>query len=94
MSEYIVSTDELMDFACHFLIEGEKGREYSDEELIEAIKGARFQRLTRCKDCAYSIPDVQGRYKCPLSSKNFRYRADHYCAEGKPREESNERIQG
>lgn len=85
MSAYIVYTDELMDFACHFLIEGEKGTEYSDEELIKAIEGARFQRLTRCKDCAYSGKTGDW-LECQVIGCGFYVENLHFCRWGKPKE--------
>lgn len=93
MNEYIVTTDELMDFACHFLIEGEKGVEYDDFDLSEAIKRAKFQRLTRCRDCIHALPCERrdDSYRCTIGSKNFRYTGEHFCINGKPEGDQNER---
>lgn len=84
MNEYIASMDELMDLACHFLIEGEKGREYSDEELVEAIRRARFERLTRCKDCRFSR-DHAIYCVCKLDAQRKMNYPNHYCLLGEPR---------
>lgn len=85
MSEYIVSTDELMDFACHFLIEGEKGIEYSDAELVEAIRGARFERLTRCESCVHS-EEAGVWLRCECYGQDGTHFPDFYCSFGEPKE--------
>lgn len=84
MKEYVVTVDELMDFACHFLFEGEKGREYSNEELVEIIEGARFPRLTRCMDCKFSR-DLPLLCECELHGHEGTQPRDHYCPQGRPR---------
>lgn len=84
MKEYIVTVDELMDFACHFLIEGEKGREYSDAELIEAIDGARFKRLTRCETCVHS-EEAGSWLVCECYGQDGTHFPDYYCPLGRPR---------